>query len=197
MASWTNPTDYPVSQATCVQRFDERIIDNIAFSASHIHSGAAGQGAIIGGSIGHGSCPNQCVYQYITLIPFFPATYTAANANIVDNTAINGGYHRTVNSLGASSNYSVDCNKGTWNIAVLYRQQANAGIISCCFNGASVGQIDMYNAATNNNILSATSTFSVSASGQFTLKLTAVASNVSSTGYFGYIHHIELRRTGA
>src|SRR3990167_8221192 len=190
MASWTNPIDYIIGWNTCVQRLDERIIDNIAFAASHIHSGTAGQGAVLSGSSVRSSCPNQCVYQYITLIPFFPTTYTALNTNIVDNVAINGGYHRIVNTLGASSNYSVDCDKGTWSIQFLYRQQNNAGSLTACFNGGTIGGFDTYNSATTNNNLSAASNFTVSASGQFTLKITSTEKNVSSTGYFLYLHNI-------
>ena len=197
MASWTNPIDYVVGQSTCVPRFDERILDNINFAGSHGHSGSVGDGTQISASQISGANANQYVYQYIVLPPFMPYSKAAANANAALTDSVIGGEHRLNNATGASSNYLVSMDKGTWSVALRYRSRNDGGIVSVCHNGTLSGCADTYNVSGTCDVLSAASNFTVSASGEFTLKLEVTGSNVSSIGKFCSIELIELRRLSA
>ena len=200
MASWTNPIDYPVSQTTCVQRFDESILDNINFAGSHTHTGATGQGANIAGSSLVGSSPNQSVYEFLSIIPLpvFAASETSGNIWQIGAGLIGLGYYQIKNIKGASVKFLTDIHSGTWNAQLFFRASPCQGITSVCINGASVGQVDTWRTTgSQGNNLSAASTFSLSSSGQFVLKLEQTASNVGSNGYAGQIQFIQLTRVSA
>ena len=197
MSPWTNPLDYGIGQATCVQRFDERILDNIDFAGSHKHSGAAGDGSQMASSSLRGSNANQSVYQYVTLFPFLPVSITSGNANNASANTVGGGRHTIKNTKGASSNYNVDLHSGTWLVSAYYRSTPQGGIMSVCLNGTLIGAIDTYSSGSTSDNLSATSSFTLSSSGQFSLKLETTASNVSSTAYFCEPQLLSFFRTSA
>ena len=194
MASWTNPLGWSVGQAACVQRFDERILDNIDFAGSHNHTGATGDGLA---TINSGS-PNQCVVNYISFIPFCPYAISVATQMLQPSSAwLNGGTLVATCGLGSSALWYMDLAIGTWTISIWYEGAIDGPIISVCIGGASVGQIDTYRSPGSANQLSSASNFSISSSGRHTIKLEATASNISSTGTKGKVAHFELHRLSA
>ena len=203
MASWSNPIDWDVGQATCVQRFDDRIIDNIDFAGSHGHTGAVGDGATLATCQVSGSNAAQSVYQYVTIPPFTPASIRANDSTEIDSVAVNFGNFLLSNSdpttVGASVQYLADLHTGTWAFQMYYGQRSDAGIISVCIGGTFTGCIDTYtnNGTLQRNRLSPASNVSITASGQKIVRIIATASNVSSTGYRGWIEHIALTRLSA
>jgi len=201
MSSWTTLPNYSVGQPLSISKMDQTL-DNFIVAGCHGHTGVAGDGGVVSGSMLRGSSGVQEVYQYITVLPFLPASKISGNVNAIISNNINGGVHRPSNgagveTIGASSKYNVELGIGTWTLSFYYETTTANGILSACVGGASIGQVDQYNNPGAYNNLSNASTFSVSASGTYVLKLECVGKNVSSGGYTTGINHIELRRISA
>ena len=196
MAVWTNPLDYIVGQSASADygKIQLQILDNLDFSGSHKHSGSAGDGIQLSPCQLRGSNAQLCVNRFLPLPLFMPISKTAANANVAVADRVMGGYHNLTNILGASSNYSIDIDKGNWSFQIIYGVTANGGIISACLGGTLIGAIDTY-AAIDDYSYSAASTFTVSASGTYTLKFTSTGKNVSSTGHVGRLQLARLMWT--
>lgn len=207
--AWTNPIDYSVGQATCIARIDEMTLGNIIFSSSHLHSGTAGDGAVIraGSSLGGKSSTGlQTVYQYLTNHPFFPSASTGTWARGVA-TAVNGIVYNTSAACGNKLDYDVDVDKGTWTLSFMYGKSSGQGTVSggsitvYIIQGAgtsNIGGLDTYQAGGNAyNYTSSASTFTVGASGIYTIRFEVTNRNSSSSGYKLALQHFELRRLSA
>jgi len=189
---WTNPIDYIVGQSASADytKLQERILDNLDFAGSHGHSGSAGDGTYMSPSALRGDSSQQCTARYIAISPFFPNSKSSGNINVARSGIVGYGYHQIENVLGASVNYIINIAEGTWSITTVYIGNNGSGSIS-------VGGVDMYRGSDTPDIKSDASTFTISASGTYTLKFTSTGSNVLSGGYFGNLQHVELRRLSA
>ena len=131
----------------------------------------------------------------MSLLPFLPTSETSGNNRIPISARISGGYYQIKNTLGASANYKVALGSGTWAIRFVYSVNTNNGIVSACLGGNLIGAIDEYFGSEAVDLFSAASTFILSASGIYTLKLESTGKNALSTGYFGEIQLVELLRS--
>jgi len=186
MAVWTNPLDYIVGQSASADygKIQLQILDNLDFSGSHKHSGSAGDGSQLSPSQLRGSNAQLCVHRFLPLPLFMPISKTAANSNVAVANRVMGGYHLLANELGASSNYLIDIDKGSWSMHIVWGTISNGGIISACLDGTLIGGFSTYDTV-EDYIESNAFNFTVSASGTHTLKFTSTGKAASSTGYFG------------
>lgn len=196
---WSNPLDWNIGQATCVARFDERIIDNIEFSGSHAHTGVAGDGAALAGCWVGGCNAAQSVLLYTTVPAHAPACQLAGDGFVLDTNAFGNGFYRlgTDNVIGASAQWLLDLYPGVWELKLLYTGVTDGGILSACLDGIFAGCVDTYRSSGTYNIFSEASQVTISSSGQKILRLIITASNASSTSYRGLVSHIDLRRVSA
>jgi hypothetical protein len=84
---------------------------------------------------------------------------------------------------------------GTWDVELLYIGNTGTGIYSVQFDGVTKGTIDGYQTSTVGNLLGTVSGVSVPQTKKVRLTIKMATKNASSSNYWGFLQHIQLRRT--
>lgn len=106
-----------------------------------------------------------------------------------------------VQSSGAQNDYiefKVLLGAGTWEISWMNYKAANTGIFTVSIDGGSVGTVDGYNGSTLAPAISTISSVSISDTGGSAvhlLRFTMATKNGSSSGYYGNLYSVQMRRT--
>lgn len=124
-----------------------------------------------------------------------PISHVGWNTNTLYSSAIYNGSRTSSGAQNAEINFDVVLGAGTWTIEAMYMKSSGSGIYTFQIDGATVGTIDTYLASTTYNNLSSISNISIINTGKKRLKIIMATKNSSASGYFGYIQHIQLRRT--
>jgi len=131
-------------------------------------------------------------------VDVFEQAVASVNWDAVDGAGAGAIMNAWKKSSGAQ-NDSIDFNvvliAGTWDIEVMHVKGGDHGIISVQIDGVQQGTIDGYASSVSYNNRSTVSGVSISTTGKVTLRLKMTAKNASSSGYYGNVQHIQLRRT--
>ena len=84
---------------------------------------------------------------------------------------------------------------GTWTIQIMHSKNTNRGIMDVQIDGVSVGTIDGYDGAAQENQTGTISGVIVSTSSSKAVKILMSTKNASSSAYIGSINHIRLMKT--
>lgn len=131
----------------------------------------------------------------------FPTSIAHTNWDTIDavsTTYANHVFGGVKQSSGAQNDeiaWDVVLAAGTWTVEVVHFKASTAGIYSVRFDGVDKGTVDGYAAAQTANARGSVSGISVASSGKVRVSLKMATKNASSSSYFGYVSHLQLRRT--
>lgn len=125
-----------------------------------------------------------------------PSAHSNWSTFTYPNGVIAGSYLGTdVTTVGSWIEWTgLQVKAGSWEMLLVYRGQADSGIVTPTLAGVTGTTIDTYNSPTANN-LRGTSTFTIPAASLATLRLTMATKSGSSSAFRGQIQAIGLRRT--
>lgn len=113
----------------------------------------------------------------------------------IDTGALMNGYKSSTGAQNAEINFDLVLARGTWTIELLHAKTSNVGIYTIQLDGSTVGTIDGYDAGLFKNTLSSITGIAVLVSAKYRLKLLMATKNASASAYYGFLHHVQLRRT--
>lgn len=109
------------------------------------------------------------------------------------NPALLNGIKNSTGAQNASIDFTVILAAGTWTVELLYLGGSDSGIYSIRFDGVEKGTIDSY--GDGENALASVTGIVVTTTARITLRLQMATKNASSASYYGYLQHVQLRRT--
>jgi hypothetical protein len=124
-----------------------------------------------------------------------PINHVGWNTNTVNTNCIRNGIKSSNGSQNNEISFDVILAVGTWTIELMHMQQSLCGIYTALIDGISVGTIDGYTASIAYSVRSSVTGVTITSAGKHRLTLRMATKNASSTGYYGQIQHIQLRRT--
>jgi hypothetical protein len=131
------------------------------------------------------------------------------NTMFVDANTVYNGYKKSTGAQNAEINWDVVLAAGTWTIELTYVTTPDAGIYTVQLSAdgssftsvgsapynASGSTIDAYTGGTGYNTRLTLASITIATTGRYRLKLLMATKNASSTNYFAYLQHVQLRRT--
>lgn len=106
-----------------------------------------------------------------------------------------GGAYNNSSAQNDEFGWDLVLAKGTWLFEGMYQKSPNGGIASVKLDGAVIGSVDLYAAATINNFYFQIPNIAVASSGKKRLTFKAASRNAASTGWIMAVQGISLRRT--
>ena len=113
----------------------------------------------------------------------------------VTASAIFNGYKNSSAAMNDEIEFDVVLGAGTWTFELMWLKSAYSGIATLYLDGVSIGTMDTYNATDAYNQLMSITGVVVATSGKKRLKIKITSKNASALSYYGYLQHIQLRRT--
>jgi hypothetical protein len=112
----------------------------------------------------------------------------------ISSQAWNNAYRRSFPAGDETSylEWKVPIGAGTWDLAVTYVTSPDAGIMTFSLDGALIGTVDGYEAASSYNVENVFHNVPVATSGIHTLRVETATKNAASTNFFGYLVWLRL-----
>lgn len=114
---------------------------------------------------------------------------------LAHTSVLHGMYLLSSGANTAEASWDVLLSAGTWTVEIVYWSGADRGIASVQLDGVEVGTADFYAAAAVANSRRTVTGVVVATNGKKRLTLKMLTKNASSSAYYAYLIHVQLRRT--
>lgn len=148
-------------------------------------------------SDGSGSSLSDNLMPWVENIDVFMTAISHVNWDtvFVDTAVAYNGTKRNGGAINDEINFDVSLAKGTWIVTILSATTNSFGIVSVQFDEVEKGTIDLYTSSLVPNVRSSVTGIAVPTTGKVRLKLKVTGKNASSSNYYAYLQHIQLKRT--
>lgn len=172
---------------------------NLSMNNSRVTGLGTPSAATDGATKGYVDAAFSVAYSYPWLIDInvFPTAISQTNWDTIfaDNAQLNGFVKLSGGNQNDEINFDLVLAAGAWTFELFHAKASNLGIYSVQINGVEQGTIDGYSATSVNNVRTQISNITIAATSKVRLKLKMTGKNTGSSAYYGYISHIQLRRT--